>query len=132
MTTIAPAPCWPGSSIITGEYNKDAPNRLIHCDINYKNRLLFTKGGVATASRAVSHGNKKTQGGVTVNNRYYLMQSSGDLIEYSWLDGKKTYNNVFPSVPEDLSYQKGYGLWLLMESPSHRNVVAVNPGKLKS
>jgi hypothetical protein len=85
--------------------------------------------GVATASRAVSHDLKKIQGAVTINNRYFLTQSGGSLITFSWTGRTKVHRNVFPGVPQDLSYEPGVGLWTLMESPGKRHVVAVDYSK---
>ncbi|KAL1956382.1 hypothetical protein VTO42DRAFT_7365 [Malbranchea cinnamomea] len=117
-------------SIIVGEYNTDAPNRLVHFDIDYTNRLLKTNAnGIATATRAVSHTHTKIQGAVTINDKYFLTQSGGSLITFSWSNGEKVNSGVFPSVPEDLSYQAGYGLWSLMEMPGYRHVVAIDHTK---
>lgn len=51
------------------------------------------------------------------------------MITFSWVDGAKVTKGTFPTVPEDLSYQAGVGLWGLMEMPGNRHVVAVNPDK---
>ena len=102
---------------------------MIRWDIDYTDRLLKTTNGIATASTAVQHGETKIQGATSINGKYFLTQSGGSLITYTWADGQKKTAGVFPSVPEDLSYQKGLGLWSLMEAPGHRSVFAVDPTK---
>jgi hypothetical protein len=98
--------------------------------VDYTNRLLKSTDGIATASQAVSHGNTKIQGATTINGKFFLTQSGGSLISFSWKDGKKTTSGTFKKVPEDLSYEKGVGLWTLMEQPgTHRQVFAVDPSK---
>ncbi|KAH7381506.1 secreted protein [Pyrenochaeta sp. MPI-SDFR-AT-0127] len=117
-------------SILVGEYSATRTDcRLVRWDIDYTNRLLKTSNGIATASEAVSHGNTKIQGAASINGKWFLTQSGGDLISYSWKDGKKTTADTFPKVPEDLSYEKGVGLWTLMEVPGSRNVFAIDPAK---
>lgn len=118
-------------SILVGEYHATRTDcRLIRWDIDYTDRLLKTSGGIATASQAVSHGNTKIQGAATINGKFFLTQSGGNLMSWSWNGGKKTVEDTFPSVPEDLSYEKGVGLWTLMEAPgTNRQVFAVDPGK---
>jgi len=117
-------------SILVGEYNATCTDcRLVRWDIDYTNRLLKTSNGIATASEAVSHGNTKIQGAASINGKWFLTQSGGNLISYSWKDGKKTTTDTFPKVPEDLSYEKGVGLWTLMEVPGSRHVFAIDPAK---
>lgn len=117
-------------SILVGEYNETCTDcRLIRWDIDFNNRLLKTSGGIATASQAVSHGNDKIQGAASINGKWFLTQSGGSLISYSWNGGKKVTADTFPKVPEDLSYEVGVGLWTLMEQPGYRHVFAVNPAK---
>lgn len=117
-------------SIVVGEYHaKRTDCRLVRWDIDYNNRLLKTSNSIATASQAVSHGNTKIQGAASINGKFFMTQSGGSLISFSWKDGKKKTENTFPKVPEDLSYEKGVGLWTLMEQPGSRHVFAVNPDK---
>ncbi|KAF1954571.1 hypothetical protein CC80DRAFT_493705 [Byssothecium circinans] len=118
-------------SILVGEYHATRTDcRLVRWDIDYTNRLLKTSNNIATASQAVSHGNTKIQGAASINGKFFLTQSGGDMISYSWKDGKKTTENTFPSVPEDLSYEKGVGLWTLMEQEGEdRSVFSVDPDK---
>jgi hypothetical protein len=117
--------------LITGEYNRDGISRIIHFDIDYTSKVPFANvNGVATASRAVLHDIKKIQGAVTINNRYFLTQSGGNLITFSWKTGRqKVHRNVFPGVPQDLSYEPKVGLWTLMEAPGKRHVVAIDYSK---
>ncbi|PGH15723.1 hypothetical protein AJ80_05431 [Polytolypa hystricis UAMH7299] len=116
--------------MIAGEYNTGAPNRLIHFDLDSSTKLLSADSqGVATASQAVSHGLTKIQGTVTINDKYYMTQSGGSLWTFSWKDGEIQNKDVFPSVPQDLSYQAGYGLWGLMEMPWNRHVFAIDHKK---
>lgn len=111
-------------SLLVGEYSATRTNcRLVRWDIDYTNRLLKTSGGIATASQAVSHGNVKIQGAATINGKFFLTQSTGSLISWSWVGGKKKTDETFPKVPEDLSYEKGVGLWTLMEVPGSDRVV---------
>lgn len=117
-------------SILVGEYHETRTDcRLVRWDIDYTNRLLKTSNNIATASEAVSHGNTKIQGGASINKKFFLTQSGGSLITFSWKDGKKTTEDAFSKVPEDLSYEKGVGLWTLMEQPGYRSVFAVDPSK---
>jgi hypothetical protein len=120
-------------SILVGEYNETCTNpgcRVIRWNIDYTTRLLVNSGGIATASEAVSHGNAKIQGGTTINGKFFLAQSTeGRLITWTWTGGKNPNDNTFPHSPEDLSYEKGVGLWTLMETPGSRSVFAVDPSK---
>jgi hypothetical protein len=117
-------------SIVVGEYHADRTDcRLIRWDIDYTNRLLKTSGGIATASEAVSHGNTKIQGVASINGKWFLTQSGGNMLSYSW-NGKKKTTKVFEKVPEDLSYEAGVGLWTMQEEEGYRHVFAVDPSKL--
>ncbi|KAF2246809.1 hypothetical protein BU26DRAFT_383022, partial [Trematosphaeria pertusa] len=111
-------------SLLIGEYHATRTDcRLVRWDVDYTTRLLKTSNGLATASQAVSHGNTKIQGAATIDGKFFLTQSGGSLISYSWKGGKKTTADTFPKVPEDLSYEKGVGLWSMMEQPGWRSVV---------
>ena len=120
-------------SLLVGEYSATRTDcRLVRWDIDYKNRLLKTSDGIAMASEAVSHGNTMIQGAATINGKFFLTQSLGSLLSWSWKDGKTTTIGTFPvaGVPEDLSYEKGVGLLTLMENPgSNRVVLAVDHSK---
>lgn len=118
-------------SLLIGEYHATRTDcRLIRFSLDYQTRWLKTAaGGIATAVQAVSHGNKKIQGAASIDGKFFLTQSGGNLLSYSWRGGKKTSKKVFPAVPEDLSYEKGVGLWTLMEEKGARSVVAVDPAK---
>jgi hypothetical protein len=118
-------------SLLVGEYHKTRTDcRLVRWDIDYTNRLLKTSNGIATASQAVSHGNTKIQGAASIDGKFFLAQSGGTLISYSWKGGKKATAGTFPKVPEDMSYEKGVGLWTLMEQPgSDRQVFALDSSK---
>ncbi|KAK2794363.1 hypothetical protein FQN52_008722 [Onygenales sp. PD_12] len=119
------------NTLVTGEYFKDTtPNRLINFNLDTSTNLLqVNDDGIATASLGVEHEIVKIQGGITINEKYYLTQSGGSLWTFSWLGGEKENADVFPSIPEDLSYQAGYGLWSLMEVPGKRHVVAFDADK---
>ena len=101
----------------------------MHWDIDADSKLLVTKEGVATATRAVHHDYSKVQGATTINDKYYMNQSGGNMVTFSWQGGEKVTKGTFPAVPEDLSYQAGFGLWGLMEVPGNRHVVAVDHKK---
>ena len=117
-------------SIVVGEYDAErTDSRLVRWDIDYRNRLLKTSGGIATASEAVQHDQTKVQGATSIDGKFFLTKSGGSLVTFSWKAGEKTTADVFPAVPEDLSYEKGVGLWTLMEPPGQRNVMAVDPSK---
>ncbi|KAJ4292694.1 hypothetical protein N0V90_009357 [Kalmusia sp. IMI 367209] len=117
-------------SLLIGEYHATRTDcRLIRFSLDYTTRLLKTASGIATAVEAVSHGNKKIQGAASINGKFFLTQSGGNLLSFSWKGGKKTTTNAFPKVPEDLSYEKGVGLWTMMEEPGARSVFAVDPSK---
>jgi len=118
-------------SILVGEYNAVTfNNRLIRWNIDYTTRLLVTSGGIATASQAVSHDNLMIQGATTINGKFFLTQSLGAMLSWDWVKGKKTTSGTFPTVPEDVSYEKGVGLWTLMENPgNNRQVFAIDPSK---
>lgn len=118
-------------SLLIGEYHATRTDcRLVRFALDYQTRWLKTgAGGIATAVQAVSHGNKKIQGAASINGKFFLTQSGGNLLSFSWKGGKKTTKNVFPSVPEDLSYEKGVGLWTLMEEKGKRSVFAVDPSE---
>ncbi|KLJ13784.1 hypothetical protein EMPG_11283 [Blastomyces silverae] len=114
-------------SLVTGEWFPSGPGRLTHWDLDESSHLLKVDGdNIATASRAVQHSLTKIQGSVTINNKYFLTQSGGSLWTFTWGDGQKEHKDVFSGVPEDLSYQKGYGLWAQMEPPGNRHVVALD------
>ncbi|KAL5378193.1 hypothetical protein DPSP01_009304 [Paraphaeosphaeria sporulosa] len=119
-------------SLLVGEYHPTRTDcRLVRFALDYQTRWLKTSaGGIATAVQAVSHGNTKIQGAASVNGKFFLTQSGGNLLSFSWRGGKRTSKKVFPSVPEDLSYEKGVGLWTLMEEKGKRSVFAVNPSEL--
>lgn len=118
-------------SLLIGEYSATRTDcRLIRYALDYQTRWLKTSaGGIATAVQAVSHGNKKIQGATSINGKFFLAQSGGNLLSFSWRGGKNTNKDVFPSVPEDLSYEKEVGLWTLMEKEGVRSVFAVDPTK---
>ena len=65
-----------------------------------------------------------------VDGKYYMTQSGGSLWTFTWMDGEKENAGVFSSVPEDISYQPGFGLWTLMEMPWHRSVFALDMAQL--
>lgn len=118
-------------SLLIGEYHATRTDcRLLRFDVDYTNRLLKTTNGVATASAALQHGNTKIQGAASVDGEYFLTQSGGSLITFSWKEGEAKSGGVFPKVPEDLSYQVGVGLWSLMEEPGYRSVFAIDPAKI--
>ncbi|PGH06965.1 hypothetical protein GX51_02003 [Blastomyces parvus] len=115
------------ASLVTGEWFPIGPGRLTHWDLDESSRLLKVDGdNIATASRAVQHSLTNIQGSITINNKYFLTQSKGSLWTFTWEDGQKEHKDVFSGVPEDLSYQKGYGLWAQMEPPGNRHVVALD------
>ncbi|KAF2189230.1 secreted protein [Zopfia rhizophila CBS 207.26] len=117
-------------SLVVGEYSADRTDcRVVRWDLDYTNRLLKTSGDVATASEAVQHGESKVQGATSVDGKYFLTQSGGDLVTFTWKGGQKIVKDVFPAVPEDLSFEKGVGLWTLMEVPGKRHAFAVDVGK---
>jgi len=102
----------------------------VHFEIDYSNRQLTTNSdGIATAVAAVQNGETKVQGAATIDNKYFLTQSGGSLITFTWQDGQIAHPNVFPSVAEDLSYDPGLGLWTLMEAPGNRHVFAIDHTK---
>ncbi|EEQ91076.2 uncharacterized protein BDCG_06196 [Blastomyces dermatitidis ER-3] len=114
-------------SLVTGEWFPSGPGRLTHWDLDESSHLLKVDGdNIATASRAVQHSLTKIQGSIMINNKYFLTQSGGSLWTFTWEDGQEGYKDVFSGVPEDLSYQKGYGLWAQMEMPGNRHVVALD------
>ncbi|OJD19499.1 hypothetical protein AJ78_00568 [Emergomyces pasteurianus Ep9510] len=118
------------ASLVTGEWFPSGPGRVTHWDLDQGSHLLKVDGdNIATASRAVQHSITNIQGSITINNKYFLTQSSGSLWTFSWGNGQKEHKGVFSGVPEDLSYQNGYGLWSLMEPPGNRHVVALDLGK---
>lgn len=94
-----------------------------------KRHLLATPNadGIATATIAVSHTVTGVQGAVTINDKYYMTDGgTGDVVTFSWLEGQKVYEKVFPGVPQDVTYQPDHGLWSVMEKPGIRDVAAVN------
>ncbi|OJD22966.1 hypothetical protein ACJ73_05680 [Blastomyces percursus] len=114
-------------SLVTGEWFPSGPGRLTHWDLDKSSHFLKVDGdNIATASRAVQHSLTKIQGSITINNKYFLTQSGGSLWTFTWEDGQKRHKDVFSGVPEDLSYQKGYGLWAQTELPGNRHVVALD------
>ncbi|OAX79426.1 hypothetical protein ACJ72_06254 [Emergomyces africanus] len=115
------------ASLVTGEWFPSGPARVTHWDLDQSSHLLKVDGdNIATASRAVQHSITNIQGSITINNKYFLTQSRGSLWTFSWKHGQKEHKDVFSGVPEDLSYQKGYGLWSLMEPPGNRHVFALD------
>lgn len=114
-------------SLVVGEYDAiRADGRLIRWDLDYTTRLLKTTNGIATATTAVQQDESQIQGVTSINGKYFLTQSLGALITHTWADGKTKHRSVFPIVPEDLSYEKGLGLWSLTEVPGSRNVFAID------
>ena len=51
------------------------------------------------------------------------------MITHTWKSGQKKTPGVFPKIPEDLSYEKGVGLWALMK-PGFRHVFTIDPAKI--
>ena len=89
--------------------------------------LATTPDNIATATYAVSHVVDEIQGALMVNGKYYMTEGGhGRLITFSWADGEQIFEGVYPGVPQDVSYQKDYGLWTVMEKPGVRDMSAID------
>jgi hypothetical protein len=111
---------------LIGEYSATrTDSRLVRFEIDYRNRLLSTTKGVATAVSAVQHDLVKIQGAATIRGKYFLTQSAGshrgNLVTFTWSNGQEQHNKSFPRGPEDLSCAFGKELWTLTE-PSAKEV----------
>ncbi|PGH12636.1 hypothetical protein AJ79_04134 [Helicocarpus griseus UAMH5409] len=114
-------------SLVVGEWLPAGNGRVVHWNLDESSRLLEAdSNSIATASRAVEHTITNIQGSLTINDKYFLTQSGGSLWTFSWAGGQEEHKDIFSDVPEDLSYQAGYGLWSLMEVPGNRHVVALD------
>lgn len=116
-------------SLVVGEYDAERTDcRVVRWDVDYTTRLLkLSSGSIATASQAVTHSNTKIQGAAAIGDKFFLTQSGGSLISFSWKGGEKKTSGVFSHVPEDMSVESGVGVWSLMEERGERSVFAVDP-----
>ncbi|KAF2203553.1 hypothetical protein GQ43DRAFT_258431 [Delitschia confertaspora ATCC 74209] len=113
-------------TLLVGEYSATrTDSRLVRWPLDYTTRVLKS----LTATEAIQHDALQIQGAASIDGKYFLTQSGGALITHTWADGAVKHGSVFPSVPEDLSVEKGRGLWTLMEQIGFRGVVAVDVTK---
>ncbi|KAH6664210.1 hypothetical protein B0J14DRAFT_608047 [Halenospora varia] len=132
-------------SILVGEYSPEAEEcstncRLIRFPINYETRLLTLSSPsgnpnvrVAVATEVVQHQRTKTQGGISIDGKFYLTQSGGNLITWNGNVNSQDVitTDFFPTLPQDLSYRKKQGdLWTLTEPVDARWVFGFNPKKV--
>lgn len=132
-------------SILVGEYSPDEAEcktncRLFRFPINSATRLLTLTSPsgnpnvkVAVATEVVQHKRTKTQGGISIDKRFYLTQSGGNLI--TWNGNVNSQDKLtpafFPTLPQDLSYKRNKGeLWTLTEPADARWVFGFNPKKV--
>ena len=131
-------------SILVGEWGDGCVDcRLVRWTIDYTTRLLKTTNSVAVATEAYRHPFPQIQGAASINNKYFLSQSTkgekwGSIETWDQTSKKgRTFSQALPFGPEDFSYRPDKNeLWTLAEQPSEdgdlvgRQVIAVDPKKL--